>query len=646
MILKIAWNQTKHRPTRLVAVLLAIAIGTGFAAAAAVFSSTSGKAIEKAIAEPLTRADVVVRPPGDYGKQNLDSPGSLLNTITDTSGISAVASIAFISLQLENGTTINAQADPGPRLRTQTLTAGAWPSADNQVVLGTQTTKSADVHIGEKITVSDQGGAYDVNASMQLQVVGLVKEPTSTLVNSGGRAIVTPQLATASETNSYTNAIIIRAKDPAAAVRTISAAIGAKYTVQTGEQARIDAVNQLAGGTSVIYIILGTFAAIALVVASIVIANTFTILLTQRRRQIALQRLVGASSKQVRRQILVEAGILGLVGTTIGCALGIGVAAFASSLAGLGVPLQLPIAGLATSFVVGVIVTVLSAVIPSARVTRIAPIAALRPEEASIERTGLGRARSAISFVLVILGGCMLGYGVLVGSLLIAVAGGLLAVVGIVLGAQLIVVPCMRLINRIAARGTVGRLAGGNVLRHPARTTSTVVALLVGVGLIVTLEVAAASARASVLAQVGADNRAAISSILDVMTTIATAMLAVSAVIAVVGVANTLTLSIIERQAESSLVRALGLRRGQLRRMLTIEGLLIAVCGTVIGLALGVGFGLAGASAAMGERSLVVSIPWLQLFVVIIAAVAGGLIASFLPSRRAAATSLIPAEAI
>lgn len=412
MIMQLAWSEVKHRPLRLVAVLLAIIIGTGFASAATVFGSTSGAAIEKSIAKPLTRADVVVRPVGRYGQQVNDSPNRLLSSIVNISGVTALAPIASMSLQLDNGSMREAEVDPGEQLRAETLASGAWPTGESQIVLGEQTARSAGLQVGQKFTVTDQTGA-----TSKMDLVGLATEKTSTIANSAGLAIITPSFAVAHEVDSYATAIIIRSPNPAATISAISAAVGTSYVVQTGEQARTDAAKQFARGTGAISIILGTFAAIALVVASIVIVNTFTILLTQRRRQIALQRLVGASSKQIRRQILIEACILGLGGTTIGCAVGIGVAALAASLTKLDVPLQLPVAGLIVSFVIGVAVTVLSAVIPSARVMRIAPIAALRPEEASIEHAGLGRVRAGSSLALTIVGGCILGYGVMGGRI-------------------------------------------------------------------------------------------------------------------------------------------------------------------------------------------------------------------------------------
>lgn len=124
------------------------------------------------------------------------------------------------------------------------------------------------------------------------------------------------------------------------------------------------------------------------------------------------------------------------------------------------------------------------------------------------------------------------------------------------------------------------------------------------------------------------------------------ALLGVSVVIALVGVANTLSLSVLERRRESAMLRALGLTRGRLRGMLAVEAVLISFAGAAIGILAGVTFGWAGAAvmlAGIGEVSLMV--PWRDLALVLGGAVVAGLLASVLPARSAVRAAPVAALA-
>jgi putative ABC transport system permease protein len=135
-----------------------------------------------------------------------------------------------------------------------------------------------------------------------------------------------------------------------------------------------------------------------------------------------------------------------------------------------------------------------------------------------------------------------------------------------------------------------------------------------------------------------APERAAVSSALGTIITLATALLAVAVIIAIVGIGNTLGLSVIERTRESALLRALGLHRRQLRLMLAVEAALLAAVGAAVGVLAGIGYGWIGVASAFGEagETMVIDIPWGQLGLVLLLAILAALLASVLPARRAA----------
>jgi len=248
------------------------------------------------------------------------------------------------------------------------------------------------------------------------------------------------------------------------------------------------------------------FAAVALFVGSFIIVNTFSMLIAQRTRELALLRAVGASRGQVMRMVLGEAAVIGVLGSILGVALGllivIGAKAAIRSGFGSDIGSGLPVAPatVAWSLLVGTLVTLLAAAIPARRAARIAPVAAMRDDQ-TLPPKGL-QLRG-------LLGGSMAVTGVAVLAItvgrddvnwpVVGVGAGL-AVIGMVVAAPLATRPVVRGVAWPFARfgGVVGRLARENALRVPRRTASTASALMIGLALISGLSVIAQSVKASI----------------------------------------------------------------------------------------------------------------------------------------------------
>jgi len=134
-----------------------------------------------------------------------------------------------------------------------------------------------------------------------------------------------------------------------------------------------------------------------------------------------------------------------------------------------------------------------------------------------------------------------------------------------------------------------------------------------------------------------APQRAELEGIVSVVLAVVTGLLAVAVLIALLGVGNTLSLSVLERGRESALLRALGLTRGQLRASIAVEAALLALVGALAGVVLGIGYGYAGARAMVGGlTSVPLVVPWPRLLMVVVLALVAGVMAAWLPSRRAA----------
>ena len=371
----------------------------------------------------------------------------------------------------------------------------------------------ADVGDVLTITTIDADGNESTSRATVTGIVDLQGDPEAGLY---GRAFVTPGQAQAWGATDVTELRLAATPGfDAEQVRLDAATALADrdVAVRTGAEQAEEAAAQLLGGTTALAAVLLVFGTVAVLVAGLVIANTFAVLLAQRTRELALLRCVGATARQVRRSVLGEALVTGLVSSAIGVAAGIGLAAAVSAvvgdldspvpLAGVSVPWYAVVAGLA----LGTLVTLLAALAPARAATRVAPLAALRPVDQAPLRSRPGLLRLVLGLLLVVPGVALLALGVVMSDVLIALPGGVLSFLGVVLLAQRAVPPVVAAAGRLAGRfgGVPARLAAGNATRNPRRTAATATALLIGVTLTSAMVVGSASTRASATASLEAE---------------------------------------------------------------------------------------------------------------------------------------------
>ncbi|HWK80745.1 MAG TPA: FtsX-like permease family protein, partial [Thermomicrobiales bacterium] len=146
--------------------------------------------------------------------------------------------------------------------------------------------------------------------------------------------------------------------------------------------------------------------------------------------------------------------------------------------------------------------------------------------------------------------------------------------------------------------------------------------------------------------QGGASAKANNARVLDTLLLVVTLLLGVAVVIALVGVGNTLSLSVIERTRESAILRAMGLTRGQMRRMLALEGMLIALVGAALGIVLGIAYGALGTLTLFGDTfGVALAVPWDRVGLIVLIGLLAGVLASVLPARTALKVSPVAALA-
>ncbi|CAM2974244.1 ABC transporter permease [Cutibacterium acnes] len=386
------------------------------------------------------------------------------------------------------------------------LVKGRAPTKLDQVAVN-QSTADNNAGIGSKITVNDpsQNGTKPIT----LIVVGVLDPDARTTTTP-----ISPEIYLSAANlgrisgHSGANTVYVNSDRPAPQIaQEVSKVVGTTATVRTADDERAYEANQASQGFAAMTTFMGAFAVIALAVAAIVIVNTFTILVAQRTRTLALARCIGATRKQVRRSVLGEALIAGLIGSVVGTALGIGVTQLMlMGLKAAGSPIDTSVSVTVTSCIipilVGVVVTTLAALPPARRATKVAPVVALQPVTETPTRK-VGRVRVGFGTLLFLAGTalviiCATSDMETKNAVMCGVAGGFISFAGVLVLAPVLIGSLGRAIGVARLGGIPGELAIENTQRNPRRTATTASALLIGVTLIATVATGAATGRASI----------------------------------------------------------------------------------------------------------------------------------------------------
>ena len=836
------------RKLRLLLSGLAVVLGVMFVSGAFVLTDTLGRSFDAVFADAYAEVDVSVeaKPKIDVSTAegmplSTPMPASVLDRVkavpgvADAEGVVAAEGARMIG---SNGKVVTSFGPPqlGQNWLGESdlveIREGRAPQADDEIVINTALAEAGKVKVGDRV------GVLTLAPKKEFTLVGVFGY-------SGGRDSIgganevyftTPvaQQLMLGKPDVFSN-ISVQAADgttPAALRDELARTLGADYQVKTGEQLADDASAGLKEGLSFFNKILLGFAAVALLVGTFLILNTFSIIVAQRTRELALMRAIGASGRQVIGSVVLEALAVGLIASVLGLAAGIGVGALLAylfgqlagglTLAGLGVPASAVIG----AFAVGMLITVIAALLPALRASRIPPIAAMQdvatPDRPLTKVTIGGAVVTGIGAVLLFLG---LG-GHAGDSTLATILGGVLfAFIGVALLTPVISRPVVSLLGTLFSWSVPGKLGRLNSGRNPRRTAITAAALMVGIALVTGVTVILDSAKGSIgklaednikaelvisgsttgprpasfdpavlekaaaipgvrmvsgeygdMGVVGGErtwvaassNVAALQQIfgakaaagdistlapdqmlvssdtakarnlsvgstvpvqlsrgeartytvsgiyessqltnpvtlppqaaadfaipqpiqgflqlapgtsvdavqpqverlladspevsvadraafieqqtgqLDSLLQMIQILLALAIVIAVLGIINTLALSVLERTRELGLLRAIGLRRAQTMRMITVEAVVISIFGALLGVVVGTGLGAAVVEALKDEGITDLILPWGQMVTFLILAAIIGVVAAVLPAIRAARINVLGAIA-
>ncbi|WP_344892866.1 ABC transporter permease [Actinomadura meridiana] len=823
-------NLAAHK-IRLVLTAVAVILGVAFVAGTLIFTDSMNKQFDDLFSRVGKNVAVDVRAKqvvdgDDDGTAAQPVPASVLTTLRGIDGVKNPQGnvTGYAAVVGKDGKVVGTPQNGPPQIGANwtnggsyDLSAGHAPQGPSEIVLDEKTAEKGKLGVGDTARVLTSG------APRQMRIVGLIDAG-----NLMGATFTGFDTATAQKLllkPGYFTDIEMGSTGPSQTELRdrVAKALPGDLEAVTGEKLREESKSDIATMMNFFRTFLLAFALISIFVGAFIIFNTFSMLVAQRTRELALLRAVGAARAQVTRAVIGEAVAVGVVGSTLGLLAGAGLASLLQSQVGDAGDggLTFTATPVIWSYVVGIVVTVVSAYFPARRAAKIPPVAAMRDDVALPQRSM--RIRIALGSLLTLVGAALIavGLGGGGGNPVVPVGAGAFAVfIGVAMLAPVISVPVLRLLGAAPARlmGSPGRLAQQNALRNPRRTAATAAALMIGLALITTVNVLGATMRASIDSQVdaqfGADylvlpkgaggvaadveqkvkavpgvqsasstyegdakiagkkvsymsgdpavigkaarlkmvsggtdlgaagimvdedtaddnhwkvgsavpvtfpdgkterltvagvftksdligprlmstqmylrhtvkpsvdgvvvdtaatntaTKTALESALkdhpdltvfdqsalkdearkqvDGFVTFLTILLVMSVIIAAVGVINTLALSVIERTREIGLLRAIGISRRQLRRMIRLESIMIAVFGAVLGMAIGVAFGAALQNALADEGLGVLAVPYGTLVVYLVVAAVIGVLAALWPAWRAGRMDVLKAIA-
>jgi putative ABC transport system permease protein len=515
---RLALKSVKHSPKRLILTAVAVALGVSLVAATQIFTNSLSSGFSNIFSASYSSIDVVVEtdPNSDVVIQADQEPFA----DADVARIEATDGVAqAYGVVTGQGALISADAganQPGPPTFVQnwtdntdvdggTVLEGAAPTKPGEVALDAGTF-AGGYALGDTVSVAGVQGSTDYI------LVGSVELTSGASLGAKFAWMTTADVQAFNGDVPGFNSVNVLV-DEGANAGDVAAAIGGGLPdgtrAITGEQKAAESVEALNSVLQYVDIFAIAFALISLFVGAYIIVNTFRIIVTQRTREFGLLRAVGATGKQVRRMILLEALVVGLVASTVGLVLGyllaLAITAIAKVFVGdiFGV-LTLPPDAVAWAYGLGLLVTMASALAPAIHASRISPMEALR--ESATESKKPLRTRNIVGAALALVGliAIFLGlYGDFEKPYIYVGIGAVLLVLGMTLLAAQLLVPIAYGLRGVLTRmfKVDGKLAANNIRREPRRSANTAAALMIGVMLLALVATFTESLKTVVTAQ-------------------------------------------------------------------------------------------------------------------------------------------------
>ena len=498
---------------RLALTALAIVLGVTFISGTFVLTDTLQNTFNTLFGSIYAKIDFQVRGVAQLGSgagaTRNELPESLLDTVRRVPGVELANGqiTGYAQFVARDGKaiatgggapTIGVAFDPDQRMSPLHLTAGGPPVAADDVVMDAGTAQKYHFAVGQQVRIISAG-----LPPRFFTITGITQFGTAN--NLAGATLAAFTLPTAQAIAQATgklddiNVITASGASKPAVQRAIAAVLPPGVEVVTGQTVVTESTDSISQALGFFSTALLVFAFIALFVGAFTIYNTFSIIVGQRTRELALLRIVGASRRQVFGSVLAEAAITGLVSSVIGLGLGVLAAlGLQALLSGFGV--TLPPGSLVfeartvlVGLVVGVGVTVVSAIGPARGAVRIPPVVALDDRQ-QLAGTSLRR-RFTWGTIVAVVGAVLLGLGLAKPAIQLVGLGAAALFLGVATLSPAIARPLASVIGRPLPRllGVAGKLGRENSMRSPRRTAQTAAALMVGLALVSAMAVFGAS---------------------------------------------------------------------------------------------------------------------------------------------------------
>ena len=505
-MLTIALRGIANNPFRYVATALAIVLGIAFFTATSVLTTSFEESLNDSIADAFQDVDTAVRSANTIETPIIDIRERIPPTVADEiAGVDGVAWVfpflaGYAQVVAADGKTVggadaNAQAIAwidDDEVNPLAVVEGRAPAEPDEVVIDVNTLDEGGFSLGDSVQVLPLG------PQQRFTVVGTIDDQ-----GTFGGQVLSFSFAGATTVfgGSEVDQIFVGAAEgitPDGLAERLNQQLGADLEAVTGDTLTDEFQEVVGTFTNIIEIALQIFAGVALFVGAFVIYNTFTITVAQRTREMALLRAIGATGRQVAVSVVVESAAIGVVASAAGAAAGIGIGWILLQLVGsfigdLGLSLSIPPGGLVNGVVLGTVITVAAAYIPARRGAKVDPIEAMR--DAAAESGGPARGRLYWGLGVLAAGAAATVWSSVSGEAQVLYGALPLVVIAVVLLGPAIVRPLSRILAAPAMRrGSItGELARENASRNPKRSATTSLTLMIGVALVVTATVFAAT---------------------------------------------------------------------------------------------------------------------------------------------------------
>jgi putative ABC transport system permease protein len=510
-MIKVAFRGMLTRRLRTSLTTLAIVLGVGMVASAFTVGDTMRKAADSLSSAAYDGTDAVVSAPTAFATDTIgqsDSiPASTVDRVRSVPGVGLAVGDVLQEARLIGkdgkalgdgpyfGVGYDASNPRNERLSPFHLKSGRWATGPAEVVIDAGTARKKGFAVGDSIRIAAHG------PQQGFRIVGIARFGDVETLGTATAAVFdlkTAQSLFAGHSGRYDNVLVAAAPGHSGAeVRSALHKAFPQLSVRTAEAQDRFTFDGLRSFISIIKTVLLVFGFIAIFVGAFTIFNTLSITVAQRARELATLRTIGASRRQVLGSVLTESLVLAVLGSALGVVAGLGLGKGVMSLLtslGLDLPRTSTVFAthtIVTAALVGLIVTLVSGLVPALRATRVAPVTMLH--EGSELPTGKRSRKVAIaSFAVTGLALAILGYALFAGGVkttdrLIAMApGGLLLFVGVAMLSNRFARPLASVLGRPGQKlgGVAGGLARRNAMRNPGRTSATAAALMIGVSLV------------------------------------------------------------------------------------------------------------------------------------------------------------------